>query len=349
MDFGEELFGSFLDREAAMRDYASYEGGYLQPNELDYYADDPELNDFPPKLSDYSDVDLSAQPAVFVDKARSELYEQFQDEYFSIMEFLDERPAGEGGDGVDERTSKAVDLLLGPNSPIYRVFHDAIKMPYQKFCQFMATFYFMCRWNQSLKQLWQDPVVNTDRLMPPKIFAKVLRKIDAYGKTRNFEKRFWEEVEEAFNKTNGNFIHKTSFSRYSLVLDDDKPEFNYGPKRNVPLFEESRLKQVRHTWVNRKGLTNHAMALAASDIPVVTKFEHEDHRTILDCFIDIMKESFNFRGEAKPCCFGVVARDWRRHPWDSDEGDGICAVYCWQEEEGEEQQWQTWRRQQQRR
>ena len=69
--------------------------------------------------------------------------------------------------------------------------------------------------------------------MPPKIFYRVLQKIDEYGKDMHFSKLFWEEMEDAFNITMGdNFMAKrhtddTSFSQYSVTLDDNKVHFNY--------------------------------------------------------------------------------------------------------------------------
>ena len=64
----------------------------------------------------------------------------------------------------------------------------------------MATFYFVCRFNQNWKELWDDPDINTQWFMSPKIFYRILHRIDAYGVGEDFGTRIWEELEEALNK-----------------------------------------------------------------------------------------------------------------------------------------------------
>ena len=99
--------------------------------------------------------------------------------------------------------------------------------------------------NQNWNELWKDDDIKTDRFMPPKIFYKVLNMMDSYGKDKQFAKLFWEELEDAFNKTMGdNFIKMSrddagTFPRYAFTLDDDKVNFNFGSKRDVKIGEES--------------------------------------------------------------------------------------------------------------
>ena len=122
----------------------------------------------------------------------------------------------------------------------------------------------------------------------------------------HFSKLFWEELEDAFNTSMGdNFMAKSrrdnaSSHQYSITLDDDKVRFNYGAKRNVRFGDsKSRLKRAQHIRDNRRGINNHVLAYTATDIPLVSEFKHEDH-LLFDCFIDIMKSMFHFKGDTKP-------------------------------------------------
>ena len=98
------------------------------------------------------------------------------------MEMIESLPDEEGGDEID----KVITLLYGPDSRIYRLFKDAMKLPYDKFCHWLATFFFICRMNRGLSDLCQDEDVNTDRYMHVSIFNKILRKMDSYGKDNHF-------------------------------------------------------------------------------------------------------------------------------------------------------------------
>ena len=56
---------------------------------------------------------------------------------------------------VDDFEKLAI-LLLGPDSKVYQVFKDAIGIPHIRLSQFMETFFFICRMNQNLTELWKD-------------------------------------------------------------------------------------------------------------------------------------------------------------------------------------------------
>ena len=66
-------------------------------------------------------------------------------------------------------------LPLGQNSKVYRVFHDALGLPYYKFAQFMAALFLVCWMHQKWNELWTDEVIKTERFIPPKIFYKVIK------------------------------------------------------------------------------------------------------------------------------------------------------------------------------
>ena len=44
-------------------------------------------------------------------------------------------------------------LLLGPESHIYRVFQDHLKMPHHEFSYFMTTLFLVCRMNHNISNV----------------------------------------------------------------------------------------------------------------------------------------------------------------------------------------------------
>ena len=88
--------------------------------------------------------------------------------------------------------------------------------------------------------------------------------------------------------------------RYFFTLNDDKIHWNYSPARKVKAGMESRLKRVRHVRDNKLGINCHVVSYAATGFPVVLKFEHEQHFTVMDIFNDITRDLFGVKGSAKP-------------------------------------------------
>ena len=193
-NYGVRLhFKSKADEEAAMRDFLDYdhEGDGIEPAEEEGGGG---AGSFNPKVSDWKDQNMLKPPHVFIDKARSDLKRQFGDEYDHITAMIEELPFL--GDGAD----KLVNLFWGKNSKVYRVFLDAIpNLPHEKFCQFIGTFFFVCRFNMAYKDLWKDADVQTEKYMHPKIYNKIWKLLDAYGKDEEYVDHFWVELENAFN------------------------------------------------------------------------------------------------------------------------------------------------------
>ena len=303
------VFNSAEDEAAAMGDYSiPNTSSNPNPSEEDDSAEvfgdeDGDTPDgFPPKLSDYQEADLSKQSLISVDKARSDIFQQYQKEYHFITSMIDKLP---DTDGTADERRKVANLLLGPKSKVYQVFQEALDLPYHKFAQFMATFYFVCRFNQNWKDLWNDPDINTKRFMPTKIFYRILRRIDEYGRGESFSTRFWEELQEALNNVMAKYFiprkfeDRMTFDRFLLTMDDDKNHYAYGAMRDVKVNHDSHLKRARHVRDNRKGFNNHVVAYAASDIPIISMFEHEDHDSLFDCVLDIMKSFFKKKNPDK--------------------------------------------------
>ena len=200
-------------------------------------------------------VDISSPPVVTVDKARKDIYNQYKIEHTMVMAMIASLPAadlGEWGEVV-----KVAILLLGPDSAIYRVFLDTIKLPFKKFAQFIATFFLVCWTNQNISKLWSDDDFNTKRCMPPVLFNRILRKMHHHGMNASFAPRFWEPLQEAFNKTMiVNFTPREAM-KMLFTLDDDKNYHGYGRARNIKFGCESGLKRVRHVKDNKTGYNNH--------------------------------------------------------------------------------------------
>ena len=144
------IFTCEEDREAAMRDYQfqkSMEEGIVPGDnkEEGYFnnKDNPSYS-FPPPLSDYESADMSIQPGITVDKARTDLYIQFKKEFNAIRGMIAALP-GEGGVGGEIGQEKIATLLLWPDSPVYRVFFDVLGLDFAMFSHFMATFILTCR------------------------------------------------------------------------------------------------------------------------------------------------------------------------------------------------------------
>lgn len=302
LNMGECLvFENEEDRAAAM-DYDVYGEDY---DDYGPASDDEEdrPGSFPPKISDFEAADLTTTPDIFIDKARSDLHKQYKKEWNFIMEMVDSLPDEEGGDEID----KVITLLYGPDSRIYRLFKDAMKLPYDKFCHWLATFFFICRMNRGLTDLCQDEDVNTDRYMHVSIFNKILRKMDSYGKDNHFGKRFWEELEDAYNGTMQAYMPKREHKcPLHLVADDDKVWYNYGPARNVQVYNESYLKRHRHQRDNAKGISATVVCHAATDIPIAMKFDHEDHETLAEVFDEVMQAIFHHKSGKYPKLSGRV-------------------------------------------
>ena len=172
----------------------------------------------------------------------------------------------------------------------------------------MATLFLVCRMNHNISKLWADDDFNTIRYMPPTVFNRVCRLMDECGTSRQFSLWFWEHLENAFNKTMVEYFlnfkrHPDDEDiewRWAFTMDDDKLRKAYGNARDEPLGEESHLKRVRHVKRNRRGFNNHVVSYAATDIPIICKFEHVQHTTEMDTFNDIMKALFNVKGSSKP-------------------------------------------------
>ena len=150
-------------------------GADLEDDLHNVLDDEEETNDFPPNLSEFEAADMSIQPQITIDKARSNIFQKYKNEYRLIRLMIGKENEAMGG----RSEIKAVaTLLLGPESHIYRVFHDQLKMPHHEFSHFMATLFLVCRVNHNINKLLADDDFNTSCYMPPTVFNQVCRLMD---------------------------------------------------------------------------------------------------------------------------------------------------------------------------
>jgi len=168
------------------------EEGYFDEEDNQSYS-------FPPPLSEYEAADMSVQPGITVDKARTDLYIQFKKEFDAIRGMLAALP-GEAGVGGEIGQEKIATLLLGPDSPVYRVFYDVLGLDFAMFSHFMATFYLTCRMSCNLTKLVEDDDINTDKYMDVEDFNEILHGMSEHGITDEFTPRTWQLLEDAHNK-----------------------------------------------------------------------------------------------------------------------------------------------------
>ena len=133
------------------------QGDYINCNaDMDDLFGDNDNSAFPPKVLDYQDMDMAKEPLITVDKARFDIFKQYKNKYKLIWGMISKlRRAFEGGSEI-----KAIDpLLLGPDSYLYRIFFDHLRIPYPKFAHFMATFLLVCQMNTNLGKLWENELM----------------------------------------------------------------------------------------------------------------------------------------------------------------------------------------------
>ena len=88
----------------------------LEDDLYEVLDDEEETNDFPPNLFEFEAADMSIQPQITIDKARSDIFQQYKNEYRLIRRMISKENEAMGG----ESGIKAVaTLLLGPKSHIY--------------------------------------------------------------------------------------------------------------------------------------------------------------------------------------------------------------------------------------
>ena len=128
-DFANELIGGnyILDPD-------------LEDDLCDVLDDEEETSDFPPKISEFLAADMSIQPQITIDKARSDIFQQYKNEYRLVRQMINKETKAMGG---GSEIKAVATLLLGPESYIYRIFQVHLKMPHHKF-SFLWPHYSSC-------------------------------------------------------------------------------------------------------------------------------------------------------------------------------------------------------------
>ena len=111
-DFANKLIGNYiLDPD-------------LEDDLCDVLDDEEETSNFPPKISEFLATDMSIQPQITIDKARSDIFQQYRNEYRLIRRMISEETKAMGG---GSEIKAVATLLLGPKSYIYCVFQVQLR------------------------------------------------------------------------------------------------------------------------------------------------------------------------------------------------------------------------------
>ena len=114
---------------------------------------------------------------------------------------------GEGGVDGEIGREKIATLLLGPDSPVYRVFFDVLGLDFAMFSHFMATFYLPCQMSCNLTKLVEDDDINTEKYLDVDDFNDILHDMSEHGIEDEFTPRTWQLLEDTHNKSMApNFI-----------------------------------------------------------------------------------------------------------------------------------------------
>ena len=107
-----------------------------------------------------------------------------------------------------------------------QVFLDTIKLPFKKIAWFIATFFLVFWMNQNISKLWSNDDFNTKRCMPSVLFNHIFCKMHHHGMHVSFAPRFWELLQEPFNKTmTANFTPHEPM-KMVFTLDDGKNHYD---------------------------------------------------------------------------------------------------------------------------
>ena len=174
------------DREAAMRDCKfrkSLEEGMGPIDDEEEWTFDEADNtsySFPLPLSDYEAANMSVQPHITVNKARTDLFVQFKKEFDAIRGMIATLPeAGRVKGEIGQE--KVATLLLRPDSTVYRVSFDVLGLDFATFSHFTATLYLTCRMSCNLIKLVEDNDINTSKYMDVGDFKNILHRMPEHG------------------------------------------------------------------------------------------------------------------------------------------------------------------------
>jgi hypothetical protein len=189
-------------------------------------------------------------------------------------------------DTTQPSLSAIANLFYGPDSKIFRIFKDTLKITHVDFIKFMKTFCVQTAYRVSCTEMFDsDSYVDTTKLCTSEEYTALWQKI---GRVRipkdpkssaSSTDTFWMQLEEALNGllrelvvevlVGGQSDDGRKISRLWLTLDDDKMHWN-GTRHH-----HAWLQNTRHVRDNRTGFVCHHGVLPASGLLLAIKFDRK--------------------------------------------------------------------------
>jgi hypothetical protein len=187
---------------------------------------------------------------------------------------------------IQPSLSNIVSLFYGPDSKIFRLFKDNLKITHGEFIKFMKTFCVQTSYRVSCTELFDsNSYLDTSHLCTLEEYVALWRKIGRFRipkspkSSASSTDTFWMQIEEALNGLLREFVIEVliggqgddgrKISRLWLTLDDDKMHWN-GTRHH-----HAWLQNTRHVRDNRTGFVCHHGVLPASGLLLAIKFDRK--------------------------------------------------------------------------
>jgi len=219
------------------------------------------VNNIPPPLKDWSELEATTNAEVTVGKARRVAWSHGFDEILMHQKKVSNLI------GNDEPTIKVYECLFGGKSKLKTLFCETLGISCETYLAFLLSFFKSCRYKMSVKNL-HDTEDSIRDLMPTDEHNRVLPLI-AKAPRHAHGKSFWQQVESVLNNAYKELFAEAArpddghFFCYIIGLDDDKLHYNWSKETDSDfLKKDHHAKDVRH------GFTLHTAAFSATAAPL---------------------------------------------------------------------------------
>jgi hypothetical protein len=235
-----------------------------------------------PTVQSWKDVDCNVVTAT-IGEATDIAWTQGKDElgFFRRKVFL------KNFNTVKPSLLQIVNLLLGPESNIARLFEKKLGMKNQTFKMFLRTFFVQSAYRLSTSEMFMpESYVKTVTLMKKEEYTKNWKEIgacnlpnDQIAYSHVSGPTFWAGLESSLNddlqsRVIPSFLADEEVEKFRAIFDDDKMHFNM--KRGNPT---AALQQSQHIRDNRRGPVCHHAVLSASGVVIGCAFERPGDKT----------------------------------------------------------------------
>ena len=259
-----------------------------------------EVGDYP-HASDWKDdhPSLIEKTTVSIDRARTNLWKQAKTEITIVRSIFEQHyPSSGNSPSFNELATK----IYGPEGRLFQLFQEELKLSYEQFCRFLATFYAASSRSQPASRLLDDNKFINPGMMKKEEYYRVTKKIEqSSGAGRGDDDSLWMELEDCYNSfAKKNFLSKRNKEELSVALDDDKEHFNFSKYSDT-----HGLKRCRHIKDNVLGHTVHTAGLSGTGFPLCACFEREEE-TQSQVYERMLKKMFGSRtGNSPPNLQGM--------------------------------------------